>query len=177
MNTRKLPGSVLLFLLTLAVVVGCEAKKTAPAQVSGKVSIGGTPVTGGTLSFYTDKGVYPVGITPDGTYTAIDLPEGEAVVTIDTEALNPNRHTQEYNATTAAAGGADMASKYGKGATKTPAPKGAGKLDKSPAGENSPQGAAGSYVKIPKEYTDKAKSPLRVTLRAGSQSHDFELNQ
>jgi hypothetical protein len=171
----------LLFLFLLSLVLGCGSGKTAPAEVSGKVTYNGGPVTGGTVVFHTDKGVYPANITAEGNYTAVDLPDGEAVVTIDTELLNPNRKKITYDATTAKASGGNVAAQYAaaKGGGAPPAmpapPKGAGKYESSPAGEGSPQGEVGKYVKIPAHYNDKAKSTLKVTLKAGSQHLDFEL--
>ncbi len=179
---------MLVFLLSLGLTLGsfgCGSKKAAPAQISGTVKYNGQPVTGGTLVFFTKGGVYPSAISTDGTYTAIDLPEGEATVTVDTEALNPDHKKVEYSVKTAGSGG--DGAKYGgskgygggKGGGAQPFAKppavGGGKQDRSPAGEGSPQGEAGTYVKIPRTYADKDKSPLKLVLKEGSQHQDLEL--
>jgi hypothetical protein len=173
MKTRHLPGSALLFLLALA-VAGCGSKKSAPAQITGHVLYNGSPVTGGTLTFHTDHGVYAVGISTDGAYTAIDLPEGEAVVTVDTEALNPDKKKVDYDPKTAGSTGPKYGGGKGGGPKAAP-PAGAKKQERSPAGVGAPQGEVGSYVKIPRTYADKTKSTLRATLQSGKQSQDFEL--
>jgi hypothetical protein len=152
--------------------LGCGVKKSAPSEVSGKVTYNGNPVTGGTLVFHSEAGVYPASITTKGTYQVVDLPEGECIVTIDTEQLNPNKKTPAYDGRTA--GGGAAAKMYGKASGPPPGTK-IGKQQKSPAGEGSPVGEAGTYVKIPKAYSDRSKSPLKVTLKRGSQEQNFEL--
>jgi len=173
MSTRFLSFAVL-GTLTLGMTLGCSSKKSAPAVVSGKVTYKGEPVTGGTLVFFTEQGVYPVAVSAEGTFTHSDLPEGACTVTIDTEELNPNRKVQAYdqksNATSGGPGGAKYKSK------PAPSASGAkGKQETSPAGEGSPQGERGQYKKIPPQYADKDKSPLKVTLKAGSQELNFDL--
>ena len=159
--------------LALSLLLGCSSQKSAPSEVTGKVTYNGAPVTGGNMVFYSSNGIYAVAIKPDGTYTAVDLPEGEMVVTVDTEGLNPDKKIPEYNAKTAASGAKAMYG--GKAATPTGGPGTKMKQESSPVPEGSPQGTAGTYVKIPKDYADKTKTPLKVTLKAGSQTQDFEL--
>ncbi len=179
MNTRHLLCPPLLFLLSLGLVLGCGSNKSAPVQLSGKVTYNSTPLTGGVLVFYTDAGVYRAAINPDGSFVAADLPEGEATVTVDTESLNPNGKTATYDGKDGKGGG--MVGKYkgpGGGAAGGggPAPpKGAGKQEKSPVGEGSPQSDLGQYMKIPRNYADKAKSPLKLTLQSGMPAQNFDL--
>ena len=142
--------------LLLLLVLGCQKSKT-PAKLSGKVTYNGNPVTGGEMVFYFGEGGAPeVTIRSDGTYSATDLPVGEATVTIDTESINPK--------------GKMAPAQYGgvKGAGKE-------KMKMSPMPEAASQSAKGEYVKIPLKYKDKKKSGLTVTLTSGEQTHDFEL--
>jgi hypothetical protein len=162
--------SLLLVPLAAALVAlaGCKKENpNAPARLSGKVTHNGNLVTGGTITFHPKEGApFQVGIGADGTYRAVDVPIGEAAVSIETESINPNAKKQEYR-------GSGMAGMYGKaGGGAAGAPK--GKVNsKSPA----PEGAsmAGEYVKIPAKYADPAKSGLSVKLERGEQKKDFEL--
>ena len=176
MTTRRLLSPALLFLLSLGLTLGCGSKKSAPAQLSGTVTYKGAAVTGGTLAFHSDAGVYTAVIKADGTYTVADLPEGEMVVTVDTENLNPEHKTPVYNEKSGGAAGA----KYGKSGQPAAPPQGSPKEGKakqetSPAPEGAPKAEVGQYVKIPRTYSDKTKSSLKVTLQAGKQQQNFEL--
>jgi len=132
----------------LIFAVGCGGNSNRGVSLSGKVMLNGTPVTGGTMTLHIGEAVYPVAISTDGSYSAIQLPEGEAVATVDTEALNPNKP------------------KYGgKGGGMSPMPEGTGK------------GPAGAYRKIPTKYRNKATSDLKVTLKSGSQEKTFEMKE
>src|SRR5829696_1964631 len=112
--------------LFLILVCGCSAKKSnRGVDLSGAVSYNGKPVTGGSMTLYVGDGIYPVAISADGTYSATQIPEGEAIVTVDTEALNPNKP------------------KYGDGR-----PQGG----MSPVPEGASQGPTGKYVKLPAKY-------------------------
>lgn len=172
MTTRCLLSPALLFLLSLGLTLGCGSKKSAPAQLSGTVTYKGAAVTGGILAFHSDVGAYTAVINADGTYTVTDLPEGEVVVTVDTENLNPERKIPEYNEKSGGAVGA----KYGKSAQPAaPSQGGKTKQETSPVPEGAPKTEVGQYVKIPLTYSDKTKSSLKVTLQAGKQQHNFEL--
>ena len=144
--------------LVFALLGGCGSavNPNAPATVSGKVTYNGSPVPGGTLSFHGKDVVYPTPIGPDGSYLGRDFPIGELTVTVDTEALNPERKTAKPYPGKAMAGPDKMAEQFRpppEGVTATP----------------------GTYVKIPAKFKDKTKSGLTVTLKSGSQTHNFEL--
>jgi hypothetical protein len=149
----KLRGQVLLVLSILLVFVfACTTRNpNAPAEVSGRVTYKGAPVTGGTLAFHSKGGgAYSCPIDPEGNYIGTDLPAGEVVVTIETESLNPSLKQEQY-----------------KGAK--------GKNMTSPTPKGFEQGAKGTYVKIPTKYNDPTKSPLKETLSRGKQSKNFDL--
>jgi hypothetical protein len=143
---------------TLLFLVGCGGSKKAPAKVSGKVTYKGAPVTGGNINFHSKgSGVYSYNLTMEGTYTGLDLPAEEMVVTVLTESLNPNLKKQEYTGS-------------GRG------PRGsAQKMSPMPQGGPASTGPSGVYVKIPAKYAKKETSTLTATLTAGSQTKDFDL--
>jgi hypothetical protein len=156
---------ILILPLLVALAAGCgKGNPNAPASISGKVTYKSKPVTGGMITFHTnDAGINQVPIMPDGTYSYEGLPVGELKVSIDTEALNPDRKKgQQYGG----AQGKNMMS---------PGPEGVGKAPAGPPGmtEGTLQG---EYVKIPPKYRDKATSGLTVTLSKGQNTNkDFEL--
>jgi hypothetical protein len=148
----------LLLPLGLLLLLGCGEKKGAVARLSGTVKYKGTPVTAGTITF-TAKGeggnpggTYPVPITPDGTYSASQLPAGELAVAIETESANPKsrKSAADYG------GGKDMMK-------RSPMPEGVG------------GGPKGTYVKIPDKYKDPKTSGLTVTVTNGKNTKDFDL--
>jgi len=162
-------GGALLLVAGLA-LLGCKkVNPNAPPTVSGKVTLNGSAVTGGTIVFHgADGSINQAVISPEGTYFAPDMPEGDMTVTIDTEALNPDKKTPDYNIK----GGGGFAQKYSKGGGGNVV---AGKKQEK---EPMPQGAAertGTYVKIPDKYKDPAKSDLKCTLKKGEQTQDFAL--
>jgi hypothetical protein len=152
--------SRLFWALPLVVVVfGCSNSKT-PSGVSGKVTYKGEILQGGTITFHRTAqdqvGAYAFAINTDGTYVGTNMPAEEMIVTVETESLNPNRPTQTY------AGRGNPADK------QTEMMKERGFVKSSP-------GEGGNYKKIPPQYADKAKSPLKVTLAKGKKEYNFDL--
>jgi len=131
----------------LLLTIGCGGSGNRGVSLTGTVKYKGAPVTGGMMTLFFGNVAYPVGIGADGTFSVTQLPEGDAVATVDTESLNPNKP------------------KYGG--------KMGGGMSPPPAGAST--GPQGTYVKIPAKYRDKAKSDLKVTLKAGKQEKTFEL--
>jgi hypothetical protein len=144
MRRQFVSGVLLALVLVLA---GCNPSKTnREASISGKVMYKGAPVTGGTLTIFIGEVTYPVGIGSDGSYNAVQLPAGEAVATVNNDALNPDKP------------------KYGDKMAKI-----------GPMPKDRAQVPTGTYVKIPAKYKDKKTSDLKVTLVAGKNDHTFEL--
>ncbi|MFO0936840.1 MAG: hypothetical protein U0798_10040 [Gemmataceae bacterium] len=102
-----------------------------------------------------DNTAYSGKIDSDGTYTASDLPAGELVVTVDTEALKPKAAT------------GSMADKYNK--------MQAAQMKSAPGKTNSQDENTTNYVKIPTKYNNAKTSPLTITLTSGRQVKDLEL--
>jgi len=140
---------VLLVPVFLVLVSGCQkGNPNALAKLSGKVTYKGAPVTGGNLMLTAKKGgaINSIIISPDGTYSLTDLPEGEMTVTIETESIKESG-AEEYG---------------GKKMPTSPQPKGANIVK-------------GKYVKIPDKYNNINTSGLSVTLTAGDNTKDFDL--
>jgi hypothetical protein len=158
-------GRLLLLLsLFLVVVSGCNTSAT-PARVSGAITYKGEPVPAGSITFQADQGgVFTYAISADGMYTGTDLPAGDMIVTIETESVNPQAAAGRPKATMPGAGGKKEGANPNDYMEKM---KAMGKMPDSPA--------VGKYVKIPAKYADKAKSGLKVTLKAGSNVNDFPL--
>jgi hypothetical protein len=156
------------FFLAALTLLGCKSENpNSPARVSGRVTYNGNPVTGGTLTFHSaDGGKIPAAIGADGTYSAFDIPDGDMVVTVETETINPERKQPEYRG--APSGAAKMYGKKGAGM---------GVVAKGQQMGPMPEGTApvGTYVKIPAKYNDPAKSDLKCTLKKGDQKQDFNL--
>jgi hypothetical protein len=151
-RTRLLP---LAFLLPAFSFAGCSGDKIAPAKVSGNITYNGQPLKAGILQFHTKQGdtyiAYDGRISLDGTYSATDLPEGELIVTVTTEHLNPGR----------------------KGPTKSK------EYDRRMSAQQQPEATAvpqeEPYTKIPDKYSKPNTSPLSVTLKGGRNLKDLEL--
>jgi hypothetical protein len=136
-------------------VLGCSQNKLAPARVSGSLTYKNQPIKAGSMHFHTPDGVaYPATISQDGTYSASDIPEGEMIVTVETESI----------------GAKETASKSKTGQAR------------AKMGQPPPPGVAASmpsrgelYVKIPQKYSNPKTSPLTVTLKSGRQVHNIDL--
>jgi hypothetical protein len=151
---KRTPLLFLLCLCFLVIALGCPTNSQAPARVSGSVSYKGQAIKAGVMAFHTPDGTaYPAQISPDGTYTATDLPVGELVITVETESVNK------------AGGAAQGAEAKRRQGTQQPPPAGVG-------GAPPP---AEVYVKIPAKYSNPKTSPLSVTLAAGRKVHNVEL--
>jgi hypothetical protein len=152
----------------LVPIGGCSSgNPMAPAKVSGRISYGGKPLKAGNLKFHTTTGVpYDGQISPDGTYTAIDLPEGEAIITVETESINPNRNPMAGVRKTAD----NERRMKAMSTTRQQAPGGA-----DAGGAASVSDASANYVKIPEKYNNPKTSPLSITLSKGRQVFNIEL--
>jgi hypothetical protein len=86
-------GVALTLLLLAAATLGCS-RGNKGAALSGKVTINGGPVKGGQIRFQPVAGgvEYPGSISPQGTYTAANLPPGEMKVVVDTEMVKSMRY-------------------------------------------------------------------------------------
>lgn len=142
-------------LLLAVVLLGCAKNKQAPGTVSGSVSYKGQPVKAGTVAFHTKEGTaYSGQISSDGTYSIVDLPEGELVVTVETESISPNKKASQ---------GKD-AEKRTKMMQQPP-----------PSGVAAAPDLSSLYTKIPNKYASSKTSPITATIKSGRQVHNIEL--
>ena len=168
---------LLLLPLCLGIVLGCGRKSKTPAKVTGTVKYKGNLVKAGSVQFHVkDAGVYNAPIREDGTYMPTSLPDGDAVVTIETESANPDSKAPVY-------GGS-------RGGGKEAEPKSMKEMAKSSSGGESAAAkamAAGAakqptegtkkenFVKIPAKYNHPSSSGLKVTLAPGNNTNNFDL--
>src|SRR5262249_50745425 len=143
LKARLLLAGLLLLTVTL---VGCaDNNPNAPARISGSLTYKGQPIKAGTMAFHTPDGVsYKANLSPDGTYSATDIPVGELVATVETESINAKK----------TAGGANAAAYQRAGAGQQQPPPG---VAAAPVGE---------YIKIPGKYANPKTSPLTVKISA-----------
>jgi hypothetical protein len=152
----------LIHLFTVVFVVsliGCGPKnKVAPGKVSGVVRYKGEILKAGNITFHTQdqKGNYQSSISPEGKYEITDVPIGTLEVTVETDSLNPDKKVPVYGA-----------GRGGKGK--------AGSEQAKMMGAPDPATLASRFRAIPKKYADKKTSGLTATLKAGSQTIDFDL--
>ncbi len=177
MNTRFY---TLAFLLPAVLVLsGCGAKKTAAAKVSGKVTLNGQPVTGGSMYFHSESGMYPATIDSQGNYELHDMAPGEVVVTIDNEFLDPSKKTPIYTG--------------GSGSGQTKGPGGAGGrpgmpmsgppvvpykgkgMENSPAPEGMQTIKDGTYMKLPDLYKNRETTTIKFKIEPGSTTQNIEM--
>ncbi len=153
--------------LALLLAAGCSSGNAlAPAKVSGRISYAGKPLKAGSLRFFTAAGTpYDGQISPDGTYSAVDLPVGEAIIVVETESINPKRDPMAGARKTA-----DSERRMKSMAMNQQRAPG-GDAGAAPATST----AAENYVKIPEKYNNPKTSPLTITLEKGRQVHNIEL--
>ena len=133
----------------LAALAGCGGKPEPPAgDVSGSVTAGGKKLTGGSIKFTPAGGGAAVAanIGYEGTYRATMVPPGDYKVTVETAFL------------------ANLA--------KLPGAMSAAPLDKGEKGVKKDAGP--TYVQVPKKYEKPDETTLRVTVKPGVQTADFD---
>ncbi len=161
--------SVLAVVFLLGLTAGCRRNSNAPADITGKVTKNGVPVGAGRISFkFADGTTFSVALRKDGVYEAYELMDGEAVVTIDTESANPDKKPPEYKGGDGSSNDR-MNKAYGGGQKKT-------KIDVMP--EPSPRRQnpdAGTYVHINEKYADANLSNLKVKIKRGKNTANFEV--
>jgi hypothetical protein len=167
---RKVRCLLFVPLFLAVAVAGCKSGST-PTQVSGKVTYNGGPVTGGVIRFGApgqDASAQGY-VKEDGTYTVSDVPQGEMIVWINTEEINPEPKGKpkgivgygQPGQKEGMSGAASMIDSLKKG--KMDIPAGAG-------------GTVGKYMPIPDKYQSKKDSTLRATCKGGKQTGvDFTL--
>jgi hypothetical protein len=144
-----LRASAMVLLISMIGVAGCSKS----ANVTGKVTYKGKPVTSGSVSFIASDSVqYSGQIQPDGTYAIPKVPTGSVKVLVS----SPNP------------GGANRGSTKGR-------PRG-GEGDLAGAPPAAPEAAATTgWFPLPEEYADLAKSKLTLEVKGNPAVLDIEL--
>ena len=148
--------------LSSVALLGCSKKNSSSAaRVSGSLTYNGQPIKGGVMYFHDSEGkAYAAKISPDGTYSASDIPVGELIVTVDTDPLNPGRANAPKGPT------AEARMKMDQSMSRRP---------DAPSGGTPPPSPADLYIKIPAKYANAKTSPLTVTLDSGRNVKDINL--
>jgi hypothetical protein len=148
-----------LALLLFAVASGCGPKnRAAPASVRGEVRCKGELVPGGNITFHSaEKGSYGSSIGRDGSYSVVDLPDGEMTVTVETESVNPDKKTRSP----------------GKAADKMHEERLAAEAKSGMGAGKAPRDV---YRAVPLKYNSPKSSDLKVTLVPGKQTLNFDLS-
>jgi hypothetical protein len=134
-------------LLVLALGCGKSIHSTDHAEVTGKVTYNGQPVTGGSISFVSqEEGAFANNgrIDESGNYK-INSPVGPVKITIDNRVLRTGIREQAM-----------------KGAGPRP-------------GQPDPDPIKGVYVEIPQKYYQVDTTDMTYTVKAGAQTFDIEL--
>jgi hypothetical protein len=140
-NARALRALFCLVAMTLA---GCGA---STGSVTGKVTLNGETVTGGTVTFIgSDQKVVTAPISVEGEYTIPKIPPGTAKIGVTPLPTLPKGKGMDMMDPSKMGGGAE------KPSTATPKP-----------------------MPIPKRYENPEKSGLTYTVTKGSQEHDIKL--
>ena len=124
------------------------------SRISGQITYNGKPLTGGTITFYTDgAGNYPLAIGTDGTYEGTGLPSGDLGVSIETDSVKRQMSASSYHD----ARGHKM------------------EMGPVPAAFQQKQAAQAEFVAIPKKFANPKTSGQSVTLEPGRNTKNFEL--
>jgi hypothetical protein len=158
-------------LLTLALgAVGCGNSASETAEVTGKVTFNGQPVTAGSVYFVLESkadgasGGAP--IAADGTFKG-RAPVGKCKVAIQTQAFKPREKMSGPPGTPPGGkAGPPGWAKSGGGAPKanTPPPD---IIFKTGNGSGEGGGKAGAYVAIPDQYENADSSGLTFEIKKG----------
>jgi hypothetical protein len=156
----------LLTCLLLAFVSACSAKS---GRVEGLVTFKGEPLPGGTITLCVAMedgnpgATFRYVIRPDGTFSGTDIADGDFLVAVDTEGLNPNPPDTSKSAQGMAQKKSDqqMMEKMKQ-------------MNNVPAGGG---GTYGTYVKIPAKYSDPKTSGLKTKVEKGKNKIKIELTE
>lgn len=159
-HIRIVTAAMLVSSLTL---VGCGGGGGGgnSARVSGALTYKGQPIKAAVMYFHDSQGVaYEAKVGTDGTYSAADIPVGELVATVNTEALNPGK--------TGAPSGpqADARMKQAQAVSRRP---------DAPSGGAAAPPPSSYYVKIPAKYAKPNTSTASITTKPGRQVINIDL--
>ena len=186
--------------LAALLLAGCGP---AVGSLSGKVTVDGSPLKGGNITFVNDSGGASASaeISETGTYTIQNIAAGEYTITVNTEYLKAGSSGGGGKPgggggtpPIPAPGGSGSGKPGGSGGAPPPPgggsgggapPKGVGGAPKSEMPGNpadfgynpsAPGAAASRYMKIASKYADASQSDLTFTHPGGAATHDLPLS-
>jgi 2-methylaconitate cis-trans-isomerase PrpF len=167
--TRSLVGLFLGFVLLAA--VGCGA---STSDVSGNVTLDGTPLPAGTIVFIPAKGTAVSAEIKNGKYNALKVPEGEAKVTVDNNAV---KVLVDQARKFSPPPGGTSAKVIPKGVTMSPEAKAALEKQQQQSADAAKQSKEliAKYRPIPDKFKDPEKSGLKFTVGKSSGTYDVPL--
>ncbi|MDB5312456.1 MAG: hypothetical protein JWO38_6658 [Gemmataceae bacterium] len=156
-STRFLTAGMLVVLFC-ALVGGCGPDYKARAVVKGKVTVGGKPLTSGTVMFYGNNNniTSSAVIDTDGSYAMNDAPLGPVQVTVTVAGMPPGpgiKYTPK------------------KGLTDTESKNPSGEGESIPLMSKMPS----TVVRIPDKFSKPETSGLTYTVEKGEHAHNIEL--
>ena len=197
MNSRpihKALAVVLFGVVCCVCVLGCGG---GTGDVSGKVTLNGTPLKGGTVNFIPVGGEGPsfsTEINEDGSYTMMGVRSGEYKVCVETEYLRAKGAGQpaggpggsssksgKFGPPAGSSGPPDVAKAIKEGKIKTGAPPGGSEEPEDVKAKRGKDGFAymadnaKRYVAIPTQYASPDTTDLSFKAGSGSQSFDIPL--
>jgi len=140
----------------LVLTNGCGPDYKARAVVKGKVKMGRTPLTIGTVVFHNSNGITSTSsIDPHGNYAMNDAPIGEVTITVTVAPLPPDPSVR-----------ARMKSGPKEGGSVNP--------DGGPGIALMPE-MPKNIVRIPDKFSKVETSGLKYTVEKGEHTYDIEL--
>lgn len=185
--TRFGTGRALSFgAMIAACTVGCSSGGVQYAEVSGKVSVKGAPVTAGQVYFKLDgtefSGSAP--IRADGTYSSKSIPVGKCKVLVQTSQFNPKPQEAKGSSSGSSSSGKSSgptgsggpSGSGGPGSSSSRPPPGAStKVPDWVSKTNPNEPPPGKYVATPAKYESIEKTTLEFEVKSGSNTYDIDL--
>ena len=143
------------FALSVLAVLGCGGDGlNRGGKLTGKVTIGGKPLSGGNVIVTSEDGKYSVQgfINGQGTYSVLEPPLGKVKLAVQTSHLKGSTQPK-------AAPGGGAGKGEGSAGMVLPDPKDIGL----------------GYTPIPAKYEKPETSGLTAEIKPGDQTHDIEL--
>jgi hypothetical protein len=160
---------VLLAVFVAFQATGCGGP--GKADVSGTVTLDGTPVHAGTIVFFPAQGSAISAEIKGGNYTALQVPRGEVKATVDNNDIKGMVRRQSPNALNSRGTGGDMPE------GSSPEVKAAFEKRKQESAERAQRSKEliDNYRPIPEKYNDPDKSNLKFTVGRGPNLYDVPL--
>jgi hypothetical protein len=158
-------GRLAALALLFSLAAGCGPGQ---GRISGRVLLGGKPVPGGLVMFMPADGrssVVSAEIDQNGNYSAVTLPVGDVMVSVDNRQFAPLPPRGPPPIPKGIP--LEVLAKMGAGT---------GGGGSSSANDAAAAARAARYVNIPARYYTAEKSDIRFTVKPGEQQYDVNLS-